>query len=165
VIEIVPLYDGSLEFYCEITRDNMVSVREPRSHSFTNSYPSGGASDAIVQGSKKVQTLQNANFARELGFATKLFRMPDLDIGAIRAVELNLKKTFESFRKHDLVIRPDLGLTVGDVYVVSYTASGTGTVVSHSIIVEKIGLEGKMSGGRVGSSMSISGREVYVEPA
>jgi hypothetical protein len=160
-VEQHSLSDGSIEFYYEITRPEIPAVREPRSHRFSRSVPTDGASDAIIYSAiiDGVRTMQNPDFARELGFATKMFRMPDLTVGATRATYLLLKKMYESYRSHNLVIRPDLELMVGDIYPVSYTASGDGYVENRHIIVESVNTSLKMSGNKVTSAQSISGRE------
>jgi hypothetical protein len=161
-IEIIPHPDGSVSIYYEKVRDQIIAVREPRDHKYQHSIPAEGASDAIVYG-YNVKTLQNLNFARELGFSTKLFRMPDLSTGAVRAANVLLQRALEGAHRDQLTIRPDLALVIGDVYVVIYTASGTGRIESHIIILESISLEARMSGPKSSSRMAITGREVYVE--
>lgn len=163
-IEVIAQSDGSLQFYYEITRDIVFGIREPRTHKRIQSVPRDGASDAIVYGSKDAKTIQNKDYARELGFGTKLFRMSDLNIGAVRAANVLLKKTFEGFRTHDLTIRPDLAIMNGDIYHLEYDASGTKRHEEHDIIIENTSIEVKMQGSKTSSSMDIHGREVYVEP-
>lgn len=162
-IETVPQPDGSITFWYIMDRDVVTAVREPREHSYTHSVPVEGASDAIVYGNRKVVTMQNRDFAKHLGLSTKLMRMPDLDIGALKATDVALRKIFEKFRTHHLVIRPDLALVVGDVYSLTYTASGTGRVESHQIIIESVVVEIGMAQNKLTSKMTLDGREVYDE--
>ena len=155
-VETVNLSDGSIEFFYDIIRDQLTATRIPRSHKYTREVPINGASDAIIYGPLEVRTMQNADFARELGLSTKLMRMPDLTSGATRAVKLILQKEYESRIKHEMIMRPDLALMVGDIYVVAYNASGTGRAESHSIIVESIAFTMRMSGPRFSSSMTVT---------
>jgi hypothetical protein len=159
VVEVVPKSDGSLDFYYEIDRATVGGVRDPREHDYIKSVPMDGASDAIVQGWFEVKTLQNSDFAERLGLATKLFRMPDLTSGAYRAAMLSLKKTYESYRKHTFVIRPDMALETGDLYPLEYTAYGTGAIVSCLVIVEDTSTEISMSGSKLISRMTVQGRQ------
>lgn len=162
-IEIIPQSDGSLKLWYVISRATITAVREPREHRFSHSVPAEGASDAIVYSSMEVVTMQNRYFAKHLGLATKLMRMPDLEIGARKATSIVLQKLFEQFRTHHLVIRPDLELEVGDIYDVEYTAAGTSRVVSHSIIIESISVDIMMAQNKITSRMLVDGRGVYSE--
>lgn len=163
-IEMQPLSDGSLRFYYEIVRDSVVGIREPRVHSYTHSIPRDGASDAIVYGSKDAKTLQDADYARTLGFSTRLYQMSDLNVGAIRAAQVIQKKAFEASHSHQLTLRPDLDIVIGDVYLLEYISSISGRLIDKDIIIEGVSVNIKMTGARTTSSMSVQGREVYVEP-
>jgi hypothetical protein len=160
-IEMFAKPNGSLVFWYEPTRSTITAVREPRQHRYTFTLPYNGASDAIVYGLKDVKTLQNTGFARELGFATRMMRMPDLGMGAMRAAHIVLQRLLESFHKHQLVIRPDLELEPGDIYICAYTAAGTGREEDRSVIVESVSFDYRVSGTKTMSSMAVQGREVY----
>ena len=164
VVETVPKSNGSLDFYYEIDRTSVHGEVDPRDHDYTKSVPTEGASDAIVQGWYDVKTMQLSNFAEELGFATRLFRMPDLTSGANRAAILTLRKIYESYRKHSFSTRPNLEVEVGDIYVLSYTAYGTKTVVNRLVIVETVNTEVNMSGSSASSRSAIQGRQKPDEP-
>jgi len=161
LIEIYCKPDGSIEFYYEIIRDVIDAVREPRSYRYTYSVPLDGASDAIIYGPLDVKTIQNNDFAKLLGFCTRVFRLPDLTVGANRAVYYILKKSLEGYLRHDFSIRPDLELLIGDIYHIHYTTAGTGRNEYHNTIVEGISLNISMSN-KVSSSMQITGRELII---
>jgi hypothetical protein len=161
-IEMVAKSDGSLDIWYEPNRDTIEAIRRPKVHDYTYSIPSDGASDAIINGPEEVKTMRNAGFARELGFATRVMRMPDLDTGAMRAAYIILQRKLESFHRHSITTRPDLALEVGDIYSFSYIASGTERIETRDIIVESISLDFSMLR-KINSNMTISGREVYNE--
>lgn len=154
--------DGSISFWYEPSRHVITAVREPRQHSYVYSVPSGGASDAIVYGLKDVRTIQHKGFAKELGFATRMMRMPDLGTGAMRATNIILQRMLEEYHKHELLIRPDLEVLPGDEYDFTYTDAGTGTEHTAELIVETVSYDFRVSGTKSISSMRITGREKYV---
>jgi hypothetical protein len=165
-IEMFAKPDGSIDFWYDATRTTVTAGREPRTHSYSHVFPSSGASDAIIYGLKDVKTIQDENFARVVGFATKMMRMPDLGIGAMRAAHIILKRLLESAHKHSVDIRPDLELEPGDVYTVSYDDQNkVPSARTASIVVEAVSYEFRASEAQATARMQIQGREEYDEPA
>ena len=75
--------------------------------------------------------------------------------GAMRAAYLLLKNLFRERRVHDIEVRPDARLELGDKLAIDYIATGTQTAASFTLIVDSMSL---MIQSR-NSVMSISGRE------
>lgn len=158
-VEIHARPDGGLDFTYLPDRDVVEGVVAPRQHKYSDLQPGDGASDAIVYGSKDVKTLQYNNYAKELGFSTKLMRLPNLNVGAIEAARMMLLKSYEGRKRHSLTIRPDLAITPNDIYHVDYTASGTSRAMDYYMIVESVGLSLQMTGRSLSATMDIKARE------
>jgi hypothetical protein len=158
-VTIISNWNGYLDIFYEKTRDTITSNIEPRSHRNTRSVPRDGASDAIVYGSKDVKTIVNEYFARGLGFATKLIRVPDLNVGAFKAANIILKNAYEQSNTSMFIMRPNLQLIVGDVLVISYIAGGTDRAYSGQIIVDGLALEIKTVGSKLTSKIAVDGRQ------
>jgi hypothetical protein len=143
--------DGSIRWYYEMARPEVTLLTEPITHEQDESFPPEGASDAIVYGSKDVVTIHSDLFAQDLGFSTKIIRLPNLNVGKVEAAYRMLKRAYESREHHSLSIRPDVRILPGDVLHVTYTLSVTNRLISFSTIVESVtcGLQ---------SSMRITGR-------
>jgi uncharacterized protein YodC (DUF2158 family) len=160
-VEMMAKSDGSFNFMYDPIRHTITAIRQPRVHRYVYSVPSDGASDAIIYGLKDVKTIINLYFAKVLGFATKLMRMPDLGVGAIRAAHIILQRTLENYRKHNLSIRPDLEVEPGDIYSFSYAIAGSTHVETADIIVESVSFDFRASGTKIKATMDLIGREVY----
>lgn len=158
-VEIETTPEGKLRFYYERVRPEVVHDLPPHFHKWTNAMPTDGASDAIVYGANDVVTLQVANFARDLGFSTKLVRVPNLEAGAIEAGYRMMEKSYQNRKRHSLKIRPDVRLEVGDIGHFGYVASGTGRVEVFAVIIETLDISMSQSEGEVNATMTISGRQ------
>jgi hypothetical protein len=154
-VEIFSRYDGALKLWYDPTRNLYSQQIYPRDHRWTNSLPARAASDAIVYYSD-VKTLLNNDYRDMFGFATKVYRMPNLDQGAIRAAYLQLKNYFREHLVHAIQIRPDIRLELGDKLYVAYAATGTGTAIEFTLTIDSFALQI----GPSNSSMSITGREI-----
>lgn len=161
-VEAVCEPDGTMDYWYAFTRDEITAVRVPNRHRYHHAVPTEGASDAIIQGVEDVKTYQNADFAKALGFSTKLMRLPNLTVGALHAAIIMMRKTYESRHTHELTIRPDLALVVGDIYKISYTPWGSSNTQIANIILESIQFSFQMTGSSIDSSMIIRGREKVV---
>jgi hypothetical protein len=151
-IESIPTSDGGLSFFYEMERPQLTLLTDPYDHTITEAFPSQGASDAIIYGSKDVKTIHSNEFAADIGFSTKLMRLPDLNVGGLEVAFRTLKREFENSERHDLNIRPDLRITPGDVLLVDYNLSGSSRSMNYSIIIENISV-------RLKDRMNISGRK------
>ena len=158
-IEAVSNPDGTMDYWYAFTRDEITAVRAPINHRYHHAVPTEGASDAIIQGVEDVKTYQNADFAEALGFSTKLMRLPNLTVGALHAAVIMMRKTYESRHTHELTIRPDLALIVGDVYKINYTPWGSVNTQIADVIIESIQFTFQMVGSNIDSSMVVRGRE------
>lgn len=160
-IEVTSLPDGSLQMYYEYTRPSSTLALAPITHRVTNKIPPDAASDAIVYGLKDVKTLQFAPFASILGLSTKLFRFPNLNVGAVEAAIRTLKKSFQRRKATSISCRPQLGPLVGEKLTLDYTIAGINKAIFDEIIIESTSLA--FSNSKVIEvSMSINGREFTV---
>ena len=153
-VDIYARWDGSIAFWYDPTRNTVTQVIKPRKHSWMDALPKRAASDAIVYYSN-VSVILNNDYRDNFGFSTKVYRMPNLETGAMRAAYLLLKNLFRERRVHDIEVRPDARLELGDKLAIDYIATGTQTAASFTLIVDSMSL---MIQSR-NSVMSISGRE------
>jgi hypothetical protein len=154
-VELFSKYDGSLKVWYDPTRTTVAQTIYPRRHQWTKQLPKRAASDAIVYYSD-VKTLLNNDYRDNFGFATKVYRMPNLDIGAVRAAYLQLKNYFRERMMHTIDVRPDIRLELGDKLYVAYTATGTGTAKEFTLTIDSLSF--RINYGN--SVMNIQGRGV-----
>jgi hypothetical protein len=138
-VEIVPKYDGSLQFYYEPNSRNSVGISNIKEYQRTKIDSKVACSDAIVYYSD-VNVLSNGQSAKEIGFVTRIYRLSELDHGAIRAAEVLQKKSRQSMKRHKTQGRISLALEQGDIGAINYVTVDTQETVSESFIVETIQL-------------------------
>jgi hypothetical protein len=160
-VEIVPLPDGSMQVFYEYNRPSYTVATAPDLHGVQKQIPSDAASDAIIYGSDEVVTYQFPNFSAILGLSTKLFRFPNLDIGAVEATIRTLRKTFQRKKMTTISVRPQLAPLVGERLTFSYTKPATAEVVSDEMIIESTSIQFSNQG-KVSATMTINGREYTV---
>jgi hypothetical protein len=148
--------NGSISYWYDRTRDRVTQVVEPRKHTRRRKFPRGSSSDGIIYYSD-VAAIQNTDYAARYGFSTKVYRFPSLTVGAIRAARIIMQRNLESAISHQLELRPDARLEVGDVLDVDFTASGTQKQINPGVIVESVLLMYDPNSGN--SIMNVSGRE------
>jgi hypothetical protein len=154
-VEIVATADGSISYSYDPVRSTITQVEDNiRDHTWAEVYPKDAASDAIVYYAE-VRTLQDGEYAKRFGLSTKVFRMPDLWTGAVKAAKIAMRKILEQHKMHSIVIRPDMRIEVGDILSVNYIASGTNTPWGADIIVENV----TTTYSPENTAMKISGRE------
>jgi hypothetical protein len=156
-VESYPRSDGSIGYWYDYDRETVVGVIPPRNWHRSKSVPVEAASDAIIYAADRVLVVQFDDFHKEHGFSTKVFRFPNLDIGASRAAQIFLQRLFEGRRRHEVAIRPNLKLEIGDILSVSEVITSTETLVEANVIIEGIGLNVTSKN----SAMLVRGREVY----
>lgn len=149
--------DGSISFYYDKSLPDQVPINNIRSHSISYQDTSMMASDAIVYFSD-VAVISDQQTALNIGFITRMYRMSELDSGALRAANQYQKVARQSTKQHKVVCRFCLAVEIGDLAVVSYTKSGTQTVVLETFIVESIQVD--MANGQ--SAMTLQGRDYNV---
>jgi hypothetical protein len=154
-VEVINQPDGSIAYWYDPARDTVTSIIMPKSHEWTQRPPKDGASDAIIYTADEVKCLQLQDFAQALGFATRVYRFPNLDVGAFRAARIMLQRLFEKAKPHTVRMRPDARLVPGDILALNYNVSGTGTAIAKNIITENVGLQFTPEA----VSMNVQGRE------
>lgn len=95
--------------------------------------------------------------AKAVGLITKLYRLSELDNGAITAASKIQKLALERRTVVSIAMRFDLRIEVGDVLVIDMILTGTGRHITDVIIVDDISLS--LSNGNY--LMNISGRRRY----
>lgn len=118
------------------------------------SHPNQLSSDGLVYG-YDVGVSIDLDTARDVGFITRLYRLPDLNTGAIQAAGTMQRQARERRVQPSVTQRLDLRVEQTDVLNVSLIATGTDTLIERQIIVENISIslrDGEWS-------MSLSGRK------
>jgi hypothetical protein len=136
--------DGSMNFYYEFIRSIVTLSIPPLTHEYTVHDPTEAGSDAIIYGAGDVQTIQYQKFAETKGLATKLIRIPNLDIGALEAAQRMLDRLWEARGNHSISLRPNLGIQCADQLDFDYILSGTGSAFNFSTIVQSVSLSVQM---------------------
>jgi hypothetical protein len=149
--------DGSMSFYYEYTRPVVTLPVPPISHEYSTKDPPEAGSDAIIYGVGDVFTLQYIPFALTKGLATRLIRIPNIDVGALEVAHRMLDRLYESRGRHDITCRPNLSVQAADQLDFSWQQSGTETLREFSIIVENVKLSISFSGTK-NVQFSIGGR-------
>jgi hypothetical protein len=153
-VEIVSRTNGSVKYSYNEVRDNVViPANYVKSFNESRRMPSGCGSNAIIY-SDIVRTLQYSPYLEKYGFATRIFRLPNLTIGSLKAAKLLLKRGMESSEKYGFTYRPDPRIEVGDKASVNFEVIGTGLTIVKDIVVEKFSIN--LQDGKYG--MSINGR-------
>jgi len=143
-IEMVSQADGSMSFYYEYPRSTVTAEIPPLTHEFFYQDPVEAGSDAIIYGAGDVQTIQYRAFAKTKGLATRLIRIPNLDVGALEAAQRMLDRLYESRENHMLTMRPNLEVQVADKLEFSYAVPDMDSYTK-TIIVEGISLAMQMT--------------------
>lgn len=157
-VEIYAQPDGSVSYWYIPTRSQIDQIADHiASHGYTDTIPKNSSSDAIVY-YENVGTINNSTYASQYGFTTRVYRMPNLSNGALRAAKIIQQRELEGAKMHSLTIRPDIRIQLGDILHVVYTAAGSGRSQSFDIVVTEIGMS--ISGEGARHSMSIQGRSI-----
>jgi hypothetical protein len=138
-IEIVPRYDGALQFYYEPCSRSSVPIKNIKEYQRTKADSKSSCSDAIVYYSD-VNVLSDPDTAKESGLITRIYRFSELDHGAIRAAEVLQKKSRQNRIRHKFQGRINMALEVGDIAAIQYTTVDTHEDVQENVIVESIQL-------------------------
>jgi len=135
-VEIYPYHTGCLTFEYNSDRET-VSLEFIKTYDIDEKYDPKACSDAIIYYSD-VAVKNDNTYAAEEGFVTRMYRLPDIDNGAIRAATVMLLRNRQSMKIHKLTARLDPEIELGDIGSVVFTSTGTATSVSESFIVESI---------------------------
>jgi hypothetical protein len=160
-VEINGKSDGSISFDYDPIRSSISQNPDfIRDHDWTEQYPEEGASDGIIYLMDAAYTIQSQEYIRKFGFSTRVYRYPNLSTGGIRAARLQLLKFYQARESHNLTIRPDFRLEVGDVLNVDYVSTGTETEIQKQIIIESVQTDIRPVQRGYSPAMQITGRVV-----
>lgn len=115
--------------------------------------PSSMSSDGLVYFSDVGVTLDPI-VAKEVGFITRLYRMSEIDSGAMEAAAIVQNRSREQRKRYSINSRLDVRLEIGDIYNIDVVVTSTNRHITKSIVVEdlSISLDDRRQG------MSVSGR-------
>ncbi len=158
-VEMAPTSVGGMSFSYNIIRDtitysNAQSKNTFRSHQRVDRTVGDAGSDAIVYFAD-IDFVSHQAFADEEGFLTRVFKLATLDTGANTAAQIMLERAYANQFQHNITMRPDPRIEVGDRMEIHYLVPGTNTQRDYALIVENISIgidEGRYM-------MSIAGRE------
>jgi hypothetical protein len=155
-IQTFPLSDGKMNFTYQQSEDivDAVYVNEAiREDVENNSYSSDGLTYF-----RDVDISISEDTARDVGFVTRLYKLSELDSGAIQAVQTMQRVGLERRKQASVGQRLDPRIDQNDVLHVDTTVVGTGRLVQFDIVVDSINI--RLENGNY--SMRMSGREVNV---
>ena len=139
-VEILPRSNGAIDFFYEPNTRSQVSLSNIRRHTITEEDSKSASSDGIVYYSD-VAVISDESTLEEVGFITRMIRVPELDSGALRAAKVAQKKARQSMHKHHVEGRINLALEVDDVATTSYTPANESQARNDSFIVETIQMD------------------------
>jgi len=153
-VEIIPRSNGSVDFFYEPETRPQVALSNIRKHTITEDDSKSASSDAIVYYSD-VTVLSNEETLEDVGFITRMVRVPELDSGALRAAKVSQKRARQSMYRHHVEGRINLALEIDDVATAAYTPANESLAHNHSFIVESVQLD--LSSGNF--NMTLEGRK------
>ncbi len=139
-IEILPRSNGAIDFFYEPNTRSQVALSNIRKHTITEDDSKSASSDGIVYFSD-VAVISDEDTLEDVGFITRMIRVPELDSGALRAAKVAQKRARQSMYKHHIEGRINLALEVDDVANTSYTPANEHQAHNHSFIVETIQID------------------------
>ncbi|MFH1118598.1 MAG: hypothetical protein V1775_02160, partial [Bacteroidota bacterium] len=152
-VEIVPGTGRTLEFAYTATKDE-VTGHHVRTFAPTVQDNTQLSSDGIVY-YRDVGISLDANTAEVVGLITRLYRLSELDSGAVRAARKYQEKALEQRLLSTITQRLDPRFEVRDIYNLSLITSGTLRSIEEELIIENIDIS--LENGQY--SMTISARE------
>lgn len=152
-VEAYGRWDGRMDFYYSPVVRYSVTISYIRELE-QDSHDQGAVSDGLVYGIN-VDVINDAATAEELGFITRLFRLPELDRGAVRAARVLAEQARQRLNPRTLLLRPNFTVEVGDLISYTFVKTGSGVVVEEQVIVEQISFSDILDGRK---SMTITGR-------
>lgn len=152
-VDIRQNYLGQMVFEYDPVRSSR-EIKFIKEHAPEEYEPSNACSDAIVYFTNAAVVIDR-EFAKTHGFVTRMYRLPDLDNGAIRATRIMQKRARQSAFHHSVIMRYNPIYEVGDIAGAVYTASSTGYDEDADIIIEQM----QISFANGEAKLVISGRE------
>jgi len=113
-----------------------------------------GSSDGLLYGNAAAPVV-DTDFMTDYGFVTRVYRLPDVESGPIRAIKHFQELGRQRTKKHSIDSRIFPSVEIGDIVSVAKTLSGTGTAFSEDAIVEDLRIS--ISAGQ--NRMAITGRD------
>ena len=135
-VDIYPTWDGKLAFAYDPERDTVSLVKVTRMSS-VHSDSQQACSDGIVYFTDTAVVIDPI-YARDVGFTTRMFRLPDLGQDAIEATRIIQERNREARLRYSVSCRLSPQLEYGDIANIAFTKAGTGTSVDEDIIVENL---------------------------
>ena len=151
-VEMVFQSDGSVAFWYDKVREEITKPISPKQYRLVRPSALSASMDAIVYGIIDVGTVRSEDLAKEIGFATRIHRMSNLNRGGIRASKIIQQRSYESLEKREIAIRIDPRVELGDIVDASFVTKGMTRNVSARFIVESVDLD------YGAATMQISGR-------
>lgn len=96
-------------------------------------------SDAVVCFTD-VEHAFNNSFADSEGFLTRVFKLGTLETGAKKTAQILLQKSWEKQYQHQIQMRPDIRLEVGDRLILGYIVPGTERYEQHTFILDNLSI-------------------------
>jgi hypothetical protein len=152
-VDMYPNWQGQLVFEYDPTRESD-EVFIVKSHSVVETNHSKASSDGIVE-SVYSGVVMDLALAETDGFVTRMYSLPDLDNGFIRAASIIQTRARRSQYGHRVACRINVQFEIGDIAEIDEAVSGTGTSVIGNFVIENITLA--ISEGR--QEMTLSGRD------
>jgi len=112
------------------------------------------SSDGLVYYSD-VAVSVDATIAKEVGLITRMYRMSELETGAVKAAKMLQRKARERRDTVEVNGRFDARVEIGDILVVDTVLTSTGRVIQKNVIVEAVSINATDSR----FSMRVSGRK------
>lgn len=136
-VEITPNSRGNLVFQYGAEREQ-VELDFVTFLAVSESEPSFGCSDALVQFTKAA-AVNDIEYAKDVGFVTRLLNFSDLDNGAIAATRIVQRKGREQRYQFDIVGRFHPSLELGDVAKIS-KVTGNNVALDYLITIESVNI-------------------------
>ena len=115
---------------------------------------SAGSSDGILYGDAAAPVIDDS-FLSDYGFVTRVYRLPDVETGPVRAINHYQELGRQRTKLHSTETRLFASLEIGDIASNIRTLSGTGTAIDEQFIVEELSINIDAGSNR----MNIKGRD------
>ena len=151
-----PNPDGTMRFTYGDADGGPITIDNDtlRKHSRTKTNDPRAAADVIVRAGD-VAIMHDTTYAVQKGFQTRIYNLGTLDSGGVEAARRLLIRARQNAIRHNITLRPDLRLVIGDEISVSYTSVG-GRSEAYNMVVEGISI--KVNYGK--GTMVLQGREI-----
>ena len=135
-VEIFPESNRSMSFTYRVVEDSLTPYKVT-SYDHVKEESSNAASDALVYYENVGITISEATL-KELGFITRLYRLSDLESGAIFASRRMQQVALENVDQVTIEGRFDPRVEHDDLLLVSKNVSGTNSSLVDNVIIDKI---------------------------